>query len=267
MSPADRSIATRIRREPPTFRRVKVRRVERLTSRMLRVTLTGPELEGLVVNDPAASVRMLIPSPGADALVIPTWNGNEFLLPDGSRPIIRTFTPFRVDPDALELELWVVIHDGGIASAWAAAAEAGDGVAISGPGRGYAIDPTAPTFLLGGDESAIPAIIQLLELLPEAVPVQVHIEVAHPDARLALPEHAGATAAWHDLPADATSGDALSDAVRGADIDPGARIWVAGEAAAVQRIRKHLFDDRSFPRNQTAVRGYWKHGRGGDPDD
>jgi len=36
---------------------------------------------------------------------MPSWNGNEFLLADGRRPTIRTFTPRRVDPEALELDL------------------------------------------------------------------------------------------------------------------------------------------------------------------
>jgi NADPH-dependent ferric siderophore reductase len=38
---------------------------------------------------------------------------------------------------------------------------------------------------------------------------------------------------------------------------------VAGEAAAVQRIRRQLFEDRGLPRPQATVRGYWKHGRTG----
>ena len=38
---------------------------------------------------------------------------------------------------------------------------------------------------------------------------------------------------------------------------------MAGEAAAVQRIRKHLFDERDLPRSHCTVRGYWKHGRAG----
>jgi NADPH-dependent ferric siderophore reductase len=38
-------------------------------------------------------------------------------------------------------------------------------------------------------------------------------------------------------------------------------VWAAGEAAAMQRIRKHLFDERNAPRDHTTVRGYWKHGR------
>jgi len=35
-------------------------------------------------------------------------------------------------------------------------------------------------------------------------------------------------------------------------------VWVAGEAAAVHRIRRHLFDERGLPRRQATIRGYWK---------
>ncbi|MGH7419108.1 MAG: siderophore-interacting protein, partial [Candidatus Rokuibacteriota bacterium] len=203
---ASRPSPARVRREPPRFRRVAVSRVEQLTPRMVRVTFHGSELEGLTVDDPAASVRLLLPSPGTAALVMPTWNGNEFLLPDGRRPTIRTFTPFRVDADALELDLEIVIHGGGAASEWAAAAQPGDPAAISGPGRGYAIDRDAPAFLLAGDETAIPAISQLLEVLPTDRPVQVYVEVAHPDARLPLPDHPRAAVEWCDLPPGGSRG-------------------------------------------------------------
>jgi NADPH-dependent ferric siderophore reductase len=268
MSPSERKPATtRIRREPPRFRRVTVRRVEQLSPRMVRVTFAGPELEGMTVDRPAASVRLLLPSPGDDELVMPSWNGNEFLLPDGSRPTIRTFTPRRVHVDALELDLDIVVHGGGAASEWARAAQPGVPAAISGPGRGYLVDPDAPAFLLAGDETAIPAIGQLLETLPPGTPVQVHIEVAEPAARLALPDHPGATVAWRDLPAGGAPGDALAAAVRETDLDPGTRVWVAGEAAAVQRVRRHLFEDLGLPRSQASVRGYWKRGRSGDAGD
>lgn len=233
---------------------------------MRRVTLAGSELEGFTVDQPAASVRLLLPAEGRE-LVMPTWNGNEFLLPDGRRPAIRTFTPRRVDPEGLEIDLDIVLHGPGVASQWAEVAEPGDPAALSGPGRGYAIDADAPAFLLAGDETAIPAISQLLEVLPADTPVQVHIEVAAPDARLAVPDHPGATVAWSDLPPGAPPGEALVAAVVGADITPGTRVWVAGEAAAVQRIRRHLFNERGLPRAQATVRGYWKHGRTGDDED
>jgi NADPH-dependent ferric siderophore reductase len=222
--------------------------------------LAGPDLEGLVVKQPAASVRLLLPEPGA-GLAVPRWNGNEFLFPDGTRPTIRTFTPRRIRIEPPELDVDIVLHAGGAASAWARASVPGNPAAVSGPGRGYLIDSTAPAFLLAGDETAIPAISQLLEALPVETPVRVHIEVAHPDARLALPDHPGVTVEWHDLPSGAPAGEVLVAAVRGVDLEPDARVWVAGEAAAVQRIRQHLFKDRKLPRAQATVRGYWKHGR------
>jgi NADPH-dependent ferric siderophore reductase len=261
-----RLTAARTRREPPRFRRVAVRRVEMLSPRMLRVTFAGPELEGLSVDEPAASVRLLLPSSADAELVLPAWNGNEFLLPDERRPVIRTFTPRRLDREALELDLEVVIHGKGAAAAWAEAVAPGHTAAISGPGRGYAIDPNAPAFLLAGDETAIPAMSQLLETLPAEIPVQVRIEVTDPDARLALPESPHAVVEWWDLPSGAPPGDALVAAVRDANLITGTRVWVAGEAAAVQRIRRHLFDERGLPRAETSVRGYWQRGRRGDTD-
>jgi NADPH-dependent ferric siderophore reductase len=264
--------AVRTRREPPTFRTVAVRRTEALTPRLLRVTVGGDELAGLTVDLPAASVRLLLPSAGRADLVMPSWNGNEFLLPDGSRPIIRTLTPRHVETAGRTLDVDVVIHEGGALSAWAQAARPGDPVAVSGPGRGYAVDPAAGRYLLAGDETAIPAISQLLEHLPDGLPVQVLVEVADPAARLPLTSPASGRddveVTWCDLPPGAPPGDALVAAVGSATeaVDPATRIWVAGEAAAVQRIRRALFQDRGVPRAHAAVRGYWRHGRAGDGD-
>ena len=265
--PEQAPVGRRARRPPPPFRRAAVRRVEQRGPRLVRVTLAGPELEGLVVDEPAASVRVLLPPPGADDVVLPEWNGNEFLLPDGRRPLIRTLTPRRSDPGAGELDVEIVRHGGGVASGWADAVGPGGRAAVSGPGRGYAPDPEATDFLLAGDETAIPAISQLLEALPPDVPVRVHVEVASPDGEVDLPSHPRATVAWADLPAGAPPGDALLAAVRGAPVQEGTRVWAAGEAAGVQRIRRHLFDERGVPRRHAVVRGYWKAGRAGDGDD
>ncbi len=266
MSDTERAPTVRSRREPPRFRILAVRRVERRSPRLVRVTLAGPQLEGLVVDQPASSVRLLVPSPGSGQLVVPTWNGNEFLLPDGRRPTIRTFTPRRADQAAFELDLEIVTHGAGAASEWAGSAQDGDAVAISGPGRGYAIDRDAAAFLLAGDETAIPAISQLFEALPRGTPVQVVIEVAHPDARLELTARPTAAVEWCVLPPGAPPGDALVTAVGAAELVPDVRVWAAGEAAAVQRVRRHLFEDRGLPRAHASVRGYWKHGRSGGAD-
>lgn len=259
-------LAARIRREPPTFRAVTVARTAGLTPHLRRVTLTGPALEGLDPGLPAASVRLLLPSPGTAELVVPRWVGNEFLLTGGQRPIIRTYTPRRFDADALELDIDVVLHPEGVAAAWATAAQPGQPAAVSGTGRGYSIDPSATAFVLGGDEAAIPAISVLLEALPPTAVVDVLIEVGHPDAHLGLPPHPGATVTWLDRGSTEAYGARLIDAVGRATIDAATRVWVAGEAAVVQRIRRHLFDERGLARSQCTVRGYWKHDRAGDVD-
>jgi NADPH-dependent ferric siderophore reductase len=240
---------------------VVVVRAEELSPRMVQVTLEGPDLAGLAVAQPAASVRLLLPEPGTGRLVVPGWTGNEFLRADGTRPVIRTLTPRRLDPAAGELVVAVVVHGTGAASEWARAARPGQPAAVSGPGRGYAVPADGAAFLLGGDETALPAIGQLLEVLPPGAQVSAHIELAAADARIPLPERAGAEVAWHLLAPGEPPGTALVAAVSRVPVGADTHVWVAGEAAAVQRIRRLLFEERAVSRARATVRGYWKHGR------
>jgi NADPH-dependent ferric siderophore reductase len=242
------------RREPPRFRRVVLQSQEPRGTGMVRTVLAGPELDGFAVGEPAASVRLLLPT--TTGLVIPEWNGNEFLFDDGSRPQIRTFTPRYVEANQLTLD--VVIHQGGAVSEWLDSAVQGAWVAVSGPGRGYKVDHDAPAFLLVGDETAIPAISQLLEALPSAAQVQVIVEVAHEGEFPALPSHPMAEIRWLRRTGPAAPGDALVSAIGTADVEGGIRIWCAGEAAAMHRIRNFLFKERQLPRREATVRGYWK---------
>ncbi|MEL6892183.1 MAG: siderophore-interacting protein [Actinomycetota bacterium] len=254
------STIRRVRREPPSFRRVAVRSTEPLSQHMLRVVLGGVELAGFALESPASSVRLLLPPAGADEIEMPTWTGNQFELANGDRAPIRTFTPRAFDADRSELTLDVVLHESGAANDWARRASVGDVVAISGPGRSEPLDDDARTFLLAGDETAMPAIGQLLEWIEPDRAIDVHIEVRSAAARIELPGHPGATVTWYEAGADAAPGDSVVAAVQSIDRLPDA-IWVAGEAAAVQRLRKHLFDDRGLPRRRVTARGYWKLGR------
>jgi NADPH-dependent ferric siderophore reductase len=229
---------------------------------MMRISFRGQNLSDFT-RQPAASVRLLLPSPGTDSPAIPTWNGNEFLLSDGNRPVIRTLTPRRVDPETGELDLEIVLHDHGALSDWARSARSGSQAAISGPGRGYTVDPDATRFLLAGDETALPAIGQLLEVLPSRVVTDVRVEVARPEARLDLPGRSQTMIGWFDLPDGKPPGDALVSSLQATDIDRGTRVWAAGEAAAMQRLRRYFFEDLGLPRAHAVVRGYWKHGRRG----
>jgi NADPH-dependent ferric siderophore reductase len=251
--------AIRSRRPPPPFRRGEVVASSLRTPRLRRVTIAGPELAGLEPPQPAASIRLLLPHRGE--LVLPDWNGNEFLHADGTRPHLRTLTPLRIDTDRGEVEVDIVLHGSGPLATWAVDAAPGDQVAISGTGRGYDIDHEAPAFVLAGDESALPAIGTILAALPEAAIGEILVEIGEPGAEVDLPGPAGMHLSWHVLTDGARPGDALVAAVTAATVPSGARVWAAGEAAAVQRIRRHLFDERGLDRQRSTVRGYWKHGR------
>ena len=251
-------MTTALRREPPPFRRAEVARVERRNPFLMRITLTGPELVGLDPGLPAASVRLLLPDAGADDVVLPIWNGNEFLAADGSRPPLRTLTPLRLEAASDQLDVDVVLHGEGALSDWAETVTPGGRVAVSGTGRGYDIEAAATQFVLAGDESALPAVGTLLPALPATATVVVLAAVRHAEACVDLPPHPAATVEWLVGP---EPGRALLTAVTEAEIDDGTRLWVAAEAEDVQRIRRHLFEARGVPRGHGTVRGYWKRGR------
>jgi len=155
------------------------------------------------------------------------------------------------------------LHGTGPASTWAEHASVGDRAAIAGQGRGYEPDPSAPWFVLAGDESALPAILTVLAELPAGATARVLVEVEHASDRVELPSPASVSAAWLVRSPAAGPGDAFVDALREEPIEDGTRVWVAGEAAAVQRARKLLFDERGLLRSQAVIRGYWKLGRAG----
>jgi NADPH-dependent ferric siderophore reductase len=255
------AVPLRTRAEPPPFRRVSVARTEERTPFLRRVTLRGDELRGMACDEPGASVRLLLPDPRTGELVLPTWNGNEFLASDGSRPSLRTLTPLELRDrtgETPELDLDIVLHDHGALTDWARGVTEHAPAAVSGPGRGYAVDPHATSFLLVGDESAAPAISTILDVLPEGARALVLVEVHHPDATLDWATPTGVEVRTLVRAAGAPLGEATLDVVRGLELTPGTRVWGAGEAAAMQRLRRHLFEDRDLPRSHAVVRGYWK---------
>lgn len=227
---------------------------------MRRIVVGGDELSGMIVDEPAASVRLLLPPDGADAIVMPNWTGNQFELPGGDRAPIRTLTPRALDTDRSELTVDIVLHERGAMSDWARATAVGDEVAIAGPGRGFAINAETSSILLAGDEAAIPAIDQLLETITPSTGVVVHVEISDPSATPSLSDHPNAEVTIHELAPGRSPGDAFASAIESLDELPD-ELWVAGEAAAVQRVRKHLFGERGIPRSRVTARGYWKQGR------
>ena len=170
--------------------------------------------------------------------------------------LVRTFTPLRVDNDAGRMDLEIVRHDKGAVSGWAETVSPGEPAAVNGPGRGFELPDGTTRLLLLGDETALPAVAQLMEWMPPEVEIEAHVEVVADDAVVGMPDDDAVT--WHvsDPP-----GAALAEMARSLtadDLPDTTHLWAAGGASAVQAIRSHLFDDLGFARSRATVRGYWK---------
>jgi NADPH-dependent ferric siderophore reductase len=250
-----------VRKPPPPFQEVTVVSRDELSPRMLRLTLEGDCLRDVEVTQPGTSIRFVVPWPGSE-LELPEWQGNEFLLADGSRPALRTFTPLGPDGEHGRLDLQIVRHPGGAVSQWAERAEVGTRAGVSGPGAGYDFPDGAEVLLVLGDETAMPAIAQLIEMAPASLRLDVHVETISDDARLDLGARDGDSLTWYTTAPGATPGHRLAEHVATLDELPeGTFVWASGEASAMQAIRNHVFKTLHAARERATVRGYWKPAR------
>lgn len=265
---------------------VVVARRRQLTPGFIRITLAGDALRHFAPWGLDQRIKLVLPMPDGSRpdfglLDDPTphpqhWYTRWKALPEDRRNVLRTYTPAAIRPERGEIDVDVFVHQpAGPASAWATTCSPGDELVVTGPdiraGRtGYGIHytpPSTPTrLLLVGDESALPAIVNILASVPADTRADVILEIADPaDNTLAEPapgrrvrvveqaspvgialEHA--VRDW-----GARHGDALAR-------DPGAYAWIAGEATATTRIRRHLTGSLGLDRERVAFLGYWRLG-------
>lgn len=251
------------------FRRVRVFEVRRLGPRLVEVTFAGADLAGFELRVPAAHLKVLFPPLGEDEPAVPEWGLEGLVFPEGvGRPAMRTYTARRFDPDTLRLDVEFVLHGSGPGSTWASQVQVGDRAVVAGPGGGYPLDLGASSWLLAGDEIALPAIATILEALPATARVQVLAEMDGPDDEVILDSDADM-----DLTClcragtGVLAGDLLTRTIcDGVPPAEGTRVWVACEASAMRTIRRHLLQERGFDPALVHTRGYWKYGTANHPD-
>jgi NADPH-dependent ferric siderophore reductase len=251
----------RVRAKP---RLVEVVRVTRLTPHMVRVVLGGEELEGFETKGPAQHLKLSFPPLGESKLVLPEWGPEGPILAEGQqRPLNRTYTLRRWDPEAAELTVDFLLHGKGPGSNWAQQAQPGQVVAVSNqPGGAYKVDAEADWYLIGGDEAALPAIATLLEALPSSCSAHVFAEVADAAEELELRSPARFTVTWlHHGRAAGQVGRKLEQAVREFQFSEGSgRVWIGCEAGVMRDIRRHFLNERGIDRAHAHTQGYWKYG-------
>jgi NADPH-dependent ferric siderophore reductase len=116
--------------------------------------------------------------------------------------------------------------------------------------------------LVFGDETALPAVAQLIEDAPESLSLMITVEIISEDARIELPDSPRADVTWLTTRPRGTPGVELVEQARAiAELPDGTAVFAAGEASAMQSIRKHLFNELGIDRKRATIRGYWKPAR------
>jgi len=174
-------------------RRLDVLRVTDLTPRMRRITLGGAELAGFASVGSDDHIKLLFACTPEEQQAIDARNlGRD----GGARPTMREYTPRRIDLANLELDIDFVLHGDGPASTWAAQAAPGQTLDIAGPRASMVVPDIFDSYLLIGDETAIPAIARRLEELPAGRQVLVVIQIEDEQERQALASKAQVEVIW-----------------------------------------------------------------------
>jgi NADPH-dependent ferric siderophore reductase len=262
MSESTTNVAGRGR--PPRPQAVlAVRSREWLSPNTVRITADGPGFDALRMNeftDKYAKIIFTDPSLG----LVPPYDlaALRESLPPEQRPVTRTYTLRRVDQERQQVTIDFVVHgDDGIAAPWAAHAEPGDLLTMSGAGGAYRPDPGCDWHLLIGDESALPAICSALEALPADARGLAYLETSDPGEYLDAKPPSGVEISWLHRPHPGRQPRLLADALLAGPWLPGrVDVFAHGERESMKAIRQAL-RDRLGDGDQLSLSGYWASGR------
>ncbi|WP_449104782.1 siderophore-interacting protein [Pseudomonas mohnii] len=236
-------------------RRLKVLRVVDLTPRMRRITLGGPELAGFVSLGTDDHVKLLFPQNAAEQAALETLVLGA-VKSDGPMPAMRDYTPRRYDLDTLELDIDFVLHGDGPASTWAEQARPGQFLHIGGPRGSMIVPDMFDSYLLIGDETALPAIARRLEGLPANRRVLVIVEVENGKEQQVLQSAAQVNVIWVLREGGK---DHLLSTVRQIKVPTGSLYaWVATETKVSRQIRRVLLDEHGLDEQFVKAVGYWR---------
>lgn len=244
---------------PIEVRRVQVVRTDLVTPRMIRVTLGGEELADLHTHVADDHVRVVYAHEDGTR-DDPVPNDRQML--DWPRPMppTRQYTIRRYDPEARELDLDVVVHEGGVGSTWATTAAPGDPVVVAGPPGAKTFAHTYRHYVFAIDPTALPALARWLEeavwLEASGATALVAVDHDHPEETgYPLTERAGVEVHWFSR----AEGSRLAEEVidRTPEMPPGeVFVFAAGETTDLKPLRRWS-KMRGY---DSLITGYWKRG-------
>lgn len=247
---------------------LEVRRRELLTPGFACVTLGGPGVRDLAPGGADRAVRLFFTRERQGELRMPTasneaWMVQVMVMPKAVRPWVRNLTVRRLRAADLELDIEFALHGASPMTSWVRRVRPGDPAGVFDLGTTYRLPEHARRRLLVGDESALPAILSILETDPRPLPTEVFVEVATAADIRPVPVPAGVHLHWLSRDDETLRPGARAlDAVRERELPEGPLyVWTAGESRLATGVRRHLADDRGVPKRDISFHGYWRTGR------
>lgn len=248
---------------PLKLRLLTVKHRRELGPHMLRITLTGADLEGFYSPGFDDHVKLIFPDPATHSLRLPQMGERGMVFAAGQeKPPIRDYTPRDYRAAEQEMDIDFVLHGDGPACRWAMQAKEGDKLGVAGPRGSFLLSKELDWQVLIGDETAIPAMARRIHELPATVNVQVYVLARNllTVGTLAAPDHV--TVNW--IPSLAGLPGIL-DALRAAAQPSGTGyVWVAAEYAVAQGLREYWVQERGLDKNAIRASSYWRQGDQGD---
>jgi NADPH-dependent ferric siderophore reductase len=229
----------------------------------VRITAGGPGFDALRLNEFTDKyAKIIFVDPGLGLTPPYDLAALRESLPPDRRPVTRTYTLRRADVQRQQLAIDFVVHgDEGIAAPWAAHAEPGDVLTLSGAGGAYHPDPGSDWYLLAGDESALPAICSALEALPGDARGIAYLETCDPGEYLDATLPSGMKVVWLHRPQPGSQPRLLADALlAGPWLSGRADVFAHGERESMKAVRSAL-KARLGDGDQLSLSGYWASGR------
>ena len=248
-------------RHPLRFRVLDVRKVQRITPNLVRVTLGGDALEGFTSPGFDDHLKLFVPDPVTGMLAIPVAGPDGPLWPEGIKPVMRDYTPRHFDAQALTLDIDFALHTAGPATQWAMQAQVGQQVGIGGPKGSFIVPTGFDWHLLIGDSTALPAISRRLLELPKGARAEVLVEVDTPDDHINFDSQAEVEVTWVHRSGAADGSMPLVDALLNIRMPTGFfHAWIGCESAQAKAMRAHLVNECRANPKWIRASGYWRKG-------
>ncbi len=244
---------------PSNFRILRASRRQEIFPGLIRVTLSGIDVEALTRD--GIHIKIMMPEVRGRSPVWPVIGENGGISwPQGDDKLHARFVTIRkIRLDEREIDVDVAHHDGGLISNWAVLEGDHQEVGVMGPGGDLKL-PGTENVVLAADYTGLPAIARLIE--NTAGEISGHLFAAAPSIEALVdylpPSGLKVTAVDPDV-----FSDKIAEMIRNCTDSTVSYAWFAGEFSAAQAARSVFKNEFGLARDQQLSVAYWRKGEPG----